>query len=188
MELSRIARLPNKLLTALACKDCTLHKTRRNVIIGSGSLPCEILLVGEGPGANEDLRGIPFIGPSGKMLEQGLTRALRNLHMEMPSHFITNVVMCRPVEIDETGRFHNREPEPMEIMLCRKHLIDVFNEAKPKIIITLGSVASKHCKLTSDNAVFNVVHPAFVLRKQAAQPRFLRGLMTALEAYKERYL
>jgi len=108
------------------CQKCGLCKTRNNSVPGEGNVNADIMFIGEGPGKNEDLKGVPFVGAAGKFLDTllesiGLTRA---------DIFITNIVKCRPPA--------NRDPEPDEKRACWPYLIEQIKAIKPKLIVTLG--------------------------------------------------
>ena len=108
------------------CPDCDLCHTRTRAVPGEGPPNAEVMLVGEGPGFYEDQQGRPFVGPAGKLLDQLL--GLGGLKREQV--YITNVVKCRPPE--------NRDPLPVEVEACRKHLQEQIATIKPKLIVTLG--------------------------------------------------
>jgi uracil-DNA glycosylase len=114
------------------CHNCELAKTRTNVVFGHGPIPCKIMMIGEGPGEQEDLHGKPFIGRSGKLLTKILESAGINRETDT---FITNTVKCRPPE--------NRTPLSKEIKACRGLLIRQIQLVKPKILILLGAPALK---------------------------------------------
>lgn len=116
---------------ALACTRCRLASTRTQVVFGVGDPNADLLLVGEGPGEQEDLSGEPFVGRAGKLLtslieEIGLTRA---------DVYIANVVKCRPPG--------NRDPQPGEIEACRPYLEAQMDFIRPKVVVTLGNFATK---------------------------------------------
>lgn len=112
------------------CNRCALSETRRNVVLGKGNIKAPILFVGEGPGAQEDEQGIPFVGQAGKLLDL----ALEALDFKNEDYYIANVVKCRPPQ--------NRNPLPEEIQACMPYLREQFKLIRPKIIVCLGSVAS----------------------------------------------
>ncbi|MFZ3301151.1 MAG: uracil-DNA glycosylase [Microgenomates group bacterium] len=103
-----------------------LKKVANKLVFGSGNTETKILLIGEGPGRNEDLQGLPFVGQAGKLLDKLLLLA----DLERKKVFITNIVHHRPPE--------NRDPLPEEIRAYGRYLDDIVNIIKPKVIITLG--------------------------------------------------
>ena len=117
---------------AKKCVKCRLHKTRTNVVVGEGPLNSLIMLVGEAPGYWEDKQGKPFVGAAGKLLDKLLALA----GLDRSKVYITNVVKCRPPG--------NREPKPDEIEACKGYLDEQISLIKPKIICTLGNVASAY--------------------------------------------
>ncbi|MBU2524751.1 uracil-DNA glycosylase [Patescibacteria group bacterium] len=111
---------------ASKCERCALQKTRTNVVPGDGNKNAQIMFIGEGPGKNEDIQGIPFVGAAGRILDEML--ALVNLDRQ--DVYIANVVKCRPPE--------NRDPEPEEVKACWPYLKEQVRLINPQIIITLG--------------------------------------------------
>lgn len=110
----------------MGCKDCALCQSRTNAVPGEGSPDAAIMFVGEGPGFYEDQQGRPFVGASGKFLDD----LLRSIGLDRRTAFITNVVKCRPPQ--------NRDPQPDEIAACAKHLDAQIAAIQPKVIVTLG--------------------------------------------------
>lgn len=121
------------------CQRCKLHSQRRNIVLGSGDEQADILIVGEAPGAEEDLEGEPFIGPAGQLL----TRMLTAINLKREEVYITNVVKCRPPG--------NRNPLPEEIAACQPYLISQIKAIRPKIIFTLGNYATQTLLKTTSN-------------------------------------
>lgn len=124
------------------CKRCDLHHTRNRVVFGEGNPDADILVIGEAPGAEEDLHGRPFVGEAGKILD-GFTEAV-GLDREHDL-FVTNAVCCRPTleDIDErTGkpRIDNRQPNKEERKGCNPRLLETIYLVDPLLIITLGRV------------------------------------------------
>ena len=148
------------------CQLCKLHLTRHNAVPGVGSLPPSILLVGEAPGEQEDLKGIPFIGNAGKELD----KLLASILLDREQVYITNIVKCRPPS--------NRDPESGEIAACSTYLYAQVGMLVPKLIVTLGRLSMSvvlqpgltisHVHGTVLNSVFNIpalplYHPAAML-------------------------
>ncbi|MDP3975366.1 MAG: uracil-DNA glycosylase [bacterium] len=109
-----------------ACTKCELCKGRTNTVPGEGSVQAKILFIGEGPGAQEDKQGRPFVGRSGKLLRE----MIREVGWKEEDVFIANVVKCRPPG--------NRDPKPEEIATCQSYLNRQIALIDPKIIVTLG--------------------------------------------------
>src|SRR5258706_79787 len=109
-----------------ACKLCKLHQGAKQGVPGEGPAQAEIMFIGEGPGFYEDQQGRPFVGPSGKFLEE----LLASINLKRQDVFITNVVKHRPPE--------NRDPEPDEIAACAGYLDRQIEALQPKVIVTLG--------------------------------------------------
>jgi len=116
---------------AKACKRCSLHKTRTNVVFGSGPADAEIMLLGEGPGFTEDQTKIPFSGAAGKHLNN----LLHEVGLRRENLYVTNVVLCRPPQ--------NRAPLPDEIEACKRFLEGHISVIKPKFIVALGRTAAE---------------------------------------------
>jgi DNA polymerase len=113
------------------CVECPLHETRTQVVFGSGNADAELMFVGEAPGANEDLQGVPFVGQAGKLLE----RLLEEIGMARSDVFIANTLMCRPPD--------NRDPYPHELDACRHWLLRKLELIQPTMVCTLGNFATK---------------------------------------------
>jgi uracil-DNA glycosylase len=117
---------------AMACTRCPLAATRTNVVFGVGDPHADLMFIGEGPGHDEDLKGEPFVGRSGRLLDK---LVFEELGLTRDRFYIANVVLCRPPG--------NRDPEPGEIEACRPHLEGKLDVIDPKVIVTLGNFASK---------------------------------------------
>ena len=116
---------------ALTCTKCALAAGRTQVVFGVGDRSAELVFVGEGPGAEEDRQGIPFVGRSGALL----TRLIEGIGMTRDDVYICNVVKCRPPG--------NRDPLPAEITSCRPYLEAQLDLLRPTVIVTLGNFATK---------------------------------------------
>ena len=148
------------------CQRCALYKTRKNIVFGAGSPRAQIVFVGEAPGQQEDLQGIPFVGRAGKLLE----KLLSDIGLKREDVFICNVVKCRPP--------NNRDPQPDEISACEPILIKQLEIIKPLVICALGRHAAQ--TLLRDSTGINrlrghfynyhgipllpTLHPAAILR------------------------
>jgi DNA polymerase len=113
------------------CQRCGLSETRTRIVFGSGSPDARVLIIGEAPGKNEDLTGVPFVGAAGKFLDELLGVA----GLARDDVFIANVVKCRPPE--------NRNPRPVEIETCVPFLREQVRVISPEIIVTLGNFATR---------------------------------------------
>mgnify|MGYP001262249784 CR=1 FL=1 len=151
------------------CRKCGLSNTRTNVVIGRGNPKATILLVGEGPGEQEDKQGLPFVGPAGKLLDLLLSA----LMFKEEDYYIANIVKCRPP--------NNRVPLDEEAEACLDYLRNQLLLIRPKIIVCLGSTAAKHIigkdiKITQIRGqwvekkgywIMPTFHPAALLRDQS---------------------
>lgn len=155
----------------LACNACDLAATRKNVVFGDGDHNSKLMLIGEGPGADEDAQSLPFVGKAGQLLTQILSAA----HIDRKEIYITNVVKCRPPE--------NRVPTPEETMMCDLHLQTQIMLIEPALIVLLGNTPTKWILKTSEGisrlrgkwfdwrgiAVMPMFHPSYLLRNQSAK-------------------
>jgi DNA polymerase len=114
------------------CKKCDLWKTRKNPVIGEGSINTKIMFVGEAPGYNEDLTGHPFCGAAGKILDE----LLNSISLKREDIYITNILKCRPPQ--------NRNPSEGEIKACVPYLDKQIKIIKPKVIASLGNFAMQY--------------------------------------------
>jgi uracil-DNA glycosylase family 4 len=152
---------------ALACTKCPLaHAGRTQVVFGVGARDADLVFVGEGPGAEEDKQGIPFVGRAGQLL----TRLIEGIGLTRDGVYIANVVKCRPPG--------NRDPMPEEIETCRPYLDAQLGFLDPKVIVTLGNFATKLLLDTKEGitrlrgqergyrgaVLIPTLHPAAVLR------------------------
>jgi DNA polymerase len=128
---SRRERLVEVYNEASTCVRCPLSATRNRVVFGSGNADADLMFVGEGPGAEEDRRGLPFVGRAGGFLNQ----LLEGIGMSRDDVFIANVVKCRPPG--------NRDPQPLEIESCRPYLDEQLRLIEPRVVCTLGNFATK---------------------------------------------
>lgn len=128
------------------CTECGLCETRTNVVFGDGNPRAKLMFVGEGPGENEDLTGIPFVGRAGQLLD----KMLAAVEIDRKEVYIANMVKCRPP--------HNRDPETKEVETCIKYLREQVKLISPKLIVCLGRIAA--CRLIS---------PDFRVTKQHGQ-------------------
>lgn len=169
--------------TISECHRCPLAEGRTNVVVGRGNKNAPILFVGEGPGANEDAQGVPFVGQAGKLLDM----ALESTGFNEEDFYIANIVKCRPPQ--------NRNPLAEECEACMPFLREQFKLIKPKIIVCLGSVAStsmigKDAKITSvrgrwierGGVLFTgTYHPAALLRDPSKKITMWKDLKNVWE-------
>lgn len=113
------------------CQRCKLHAGRTHIVFGSGNSRADLMLIGEGPGEQEDLQGVPFVGPAGDLL----TKILEAINMSRAEVYITNIVKCRPPG--------NRDPEADEIAACASFLQQQIDCIQPRIICALGRCAAQ---------------------------------------------
>lgn len=116
----------------IECKKCKLYTNRNNIVFGQGNKQADIMFVGEGPGADEDAQGLPFVGKAGKLMDE----AFKGIGINREEVYIANIVKCRPPS--------NRVPEDDEAVACLNYLRNQVILVRPKIIILLGSTALKN--------------------------------------------
>lgn len=150
----------------LACTRCALANGRTQVVFGTGDPDADLMFVGEGPGAEEDRQGVPFVGRAGQLL----TKLIADIGMTRDDVYIANVVKCRPPG--------NRDPQPVEIDSCRPWLTAQLGFVRPRVVVTLGNFATKLLLDTKegitrlrgrefpfgDASLVPTLHPSAVLR------------------------
>ncbi len=114
------------------CNKCKLCNTRKNIVFGTGNKNAKIMFIGEGPGADEDIQGIPFVGKAGQLMD----KALKGLGINREDLYIANIVKCRPPQ--------NRVPDQEEAEACLNYLRNQVMLVRPKVIVLLGSTALKN--------------------------------------------
>ncbi len=148
------------------CERCGLHKTRKNVVLGAGDTRAKLMFVGEAPGEEEDLKGLPFVGRAGQLL----TKIIEAMGLKRSDVYIANILKCRPPG--------NRAPLPAEIMECEGNLKKQIALIRPKVICALGKSAAQ-ALLRTDESISSLrgrfrdyggiklmptFHPAYLLR------------------------
>ncbi len=164
-SLDEIARLVRQ------CSDCELGRGRKNAVPGEGSPDADLMIIGEGPGAQEDLLGRPFVGRAGQFLDE----LLGYIGLKREDVFIANMVKCRPPE--------NRDPLPAEVSACNKYLERQIELLDPLLIVTLGRVslarffpgesmtrARGKVREKDGRFIYPVMHPAAALYRQEVRP------------------
>lgn len=174
--------------TCLSCTGCGLCEKRHHVVFGTGNREADILFVGEGPGEQEDLRGEPFVGPAGKLLDDMLTI----IDLDRKTNcYICNIVKCRPP--------HNRDPLETEQDACIGYLRSQVALVKPKIIVCLGRIAAKrlidpeyritrqHGQWVQKSGVWMtaIYHPSALLRDISKRPATFDDLLAIREKLRE---
>ena len=165
------------------CSKCKLESTRNNVVVAEGDKNAKVMLIGEGPGADEDAKGLPFVGRAGRLMNM----AFAGIGIKREEVYITNVVKCRPPG--------NRNPEKDEIEACNNFLETQIRLVKPKIVVILGSVALKTL-LGDEYGITNTrghwiekdgimymptFHPAALLRDEKKKIAFWKDLKEVKE-------
>jgi DNA polymerase len=164
------------------CTRCKLHKGRNKIVFGDGNPKAELVFVGEGPGADEDAQGLPFVGRAGKLL----TQMIEAMGLQRKDVYICNVVKCRPPE--------NRLPEKDEVATCSPFLLRQIDAIAPKVIVCLGSVAVQTLLETHRGVsqfrgqwlefrgrkLLATYHPAYLLRNPNAKGEVWKDLQKVM--------
>lgn len=167
------------------CQRCSLAKTRKKAVPGMGVIHPTVLVIGEGPGGEEDIQGLPFVGPAGQLLDKMLAAINLSRHSNC---FIANIVKCRPPG--------NRDPLPEECHACRSYLDAQIDILKPRLILCMGRVATQNLlqttlgigqlrgKFTEYNGIpcMATYHPSALLRNQELK----RPAWEDLKVFRER--
>jgi DNA polymerase len=168
------------------CRACPLAETRKNVVFGVGNPQADILFIGEGPGEQEDLTGVPFVGPAGQLLDVMLSV----IDLDRTSVYIANIVKCRPP--------HNRDPLNGEQEACIGYLRAQTALIRPKIIVCLGRIAAqriidKNFRITQQHGQWftragvqltALYHPSALLRDPTKRPETfldLKGIQAKVQ-------
>ena len=169
------------------CRRCKLCEGRSTIVFGSGNPRAELVVIGEGPGADEDAQGLPFVGRAGQLL----TKMLESVQLSRDEVYITNAVLCRPPG--------NRNPEADELAACRPFLDAKLATIQPKVVLALGSVATQALLRTKEAigklrgrmhpfgaaVLIPTFHPAFLLRNPG--PEYRRMAWDDLKLAKREY-
>ena len=164
------------------CTRCKLHKGRNKIVFGDGNPQARLVFVGEGPGADEDKQGLPFVGRAGKLL----TQMIEAMGLQRQDVYICNVVKCRPPE--------NRKPEDDEVSTCSPYLLRQLDVIAPKVLVCLGAVAAQTLLETNrgisqfrgewlewrGHKLMDTYHPAYLLRNPAAKSEVWKDLQKVM--------
>ena len=157
------------------CTRCKLSNGRKNIVFGSGNPNADLVFIGEGPGADEDEQGLPFVGRAGKKLTEIIEKGM-NLDREKDT-YICNIVKCRPPG--------NRDPEKEEIEACNPFLLQQLKAIQPKVVVALGKPAAstllgRSVPITKERGTWHeyegfklmlTLHPAYLLRAYTVENR-----------------
>ena len=171
------------------CSKCKLCKNRTNIVLGVGNKNAKLMFIGEGPGADEDIQGIPFVGKAGKLMDM----AFQGLGIDREKVYIANVVKCRPPM--------NRNPEQDEMNACLDYLRNQVMLVKPDVIVLLGSVAlkailGKEYSITASRGKWvdkkgikymPTFHPAALLRDESKKISFWKDLKEVIRVIDKEY-
>jgi uracil-DNA glycosylase family 4 len=167
-----------------SCTKCPLHETRKKTVFGEGAPSADLLFVGEGPGAEEDRQGRPFVGAAGQLLTDIIVKGMGLRREEV---FIANVVKCRPPG--------NRNPEPAEIAACRGYLHAQIDLISPRVIVALGKFAAQTLLDTPDAIsrlrgrffeyrgipLMPTFHPSYLLRNPDGKEAVWQDIQQVME-------
>lgn len=164
------------------CKRCSLHEKRQNVVLARGTIPAEIVFVGEAPGESENILGAPFTGPAGHLLDQMIDASLGTR-----TYAITNLVACIPRD-DDGGK--TAEPPDESILTCAPRLIEFVDMCNPKLIVCVGKLAEhwldtkymRRVRVPESIKRVGITHPAAILRAPyAAQSILIKRQVITLQ-------
>jgi uracil-DNA glycosylase family 4 len=164
------------------CTRCKLHKGRNKIVFGSGDAKARLVFIGEGPGRDEDIQGLPFVGRAGKLL----TSMIEAMGLKREQVYICNVVKCRPPD--------NRTPEKDEVATCSPFLYRQIRVIAPKAIVCLGAVAAQSLLATNQSVsryrgewleylgtkLMVTYHPAYLLRNPSAKGEVWKDLQKVM--------
>jgi len=164
------------------CTRCKLHEQRHHIVFADGDPKAELVFIGEGPGHDEDMQGVPFVGRAGKLL----TQMIEAMGLKRGDVYICNVVKCRPPE--------NRTPEKEEVATCSPFLMRQLDVVRPKVIVALGSCAAQTLLQTTQGIsrfrgewlefrgtkLMATYHPAYLLRNPAAKSEVWKDLQKVM--------
>ncbi len=173
-----------------SCQGCGLWETRHNVVFGVGKRDADIMFVGEGPGEQEDLRGEPFVGPAGQLLDEMLSI----IDIDRTNCYIANIVKCRPPR--------NRDPQELEQDACIGFLRNQFALVRPKIVVCLGRIAARRLidtnyRITREHGTWinrqgtwmtAIYHPSALLRDPARRPETFDDLLSIRSKLQELHI
>lgn len=173
--------------TCEQCHNCPLGETRTNLVFGDGNPRAKLMLVGEGPGQQEDLSGVPFVGPAGQLLD----RMLEIIDLDRSRYYITNIVKCRPP--------HNRDPLAQEQEACIGYLRTQTRLIRPKLIVCLGRIAAMRVirpdyRITREHGQWvqkgdfwmtAIYHPSALLRDESKRPEAFDDLIGIRDKIRE---
>lgn len=182
-----VNKIPNDTLLKVRedlgeCTRCKLHRTRKTIVFADGNPKAELVFVGEGPGHDEDMQGLPFVGRAGKLLNQ----MIEAMGLQRKDVYICNVVKCRPPE--------NRLPERDEIECCSPFLLRQLDVISPKVIVCLGACSAQTLLQTNrgishfrgqwldfrGHKLMATYHPAYLLRNPAAKGEVWKDLQKVM--------
>lgn len=164
------------------CTRCKLHRGRTTIVFGDGNPKAQLMFVGEGPGRDEDIQGLPFVGRAGKLLNQ----MIEAMGLQRKDVYICNVVKCRPPE--------NRTPEKDEVATCSPYLLRQIDVIDPKVVVCLGSIAAQTLLQTNrgithyrgewlefrGRKLLATYHPAYLLRNPSAKGEVWKDLQKVM--------
>ena len=173
--------------TCEQCHNRPLGETRTNLVFGDGNPRAKLMLVGEGPGQQEDLSGVPFVGPAGQLLD----RMLEIIDLDRSRYYITNIVKCRPP--------HNRDPLAQEQEACIGYLRTQTRLIRPKLIVCLGRIAAMRVirpdyRITREHGQWvqkgdfwmtAIYHPSALLRDESKRPEAFDDLIGIRDKIRE---
>jgi len=166
------------------CKGCVLCKTRNKIVLAKGSIPCDVLFVGEAPGTSEDIIGKPFVGPAGRLLDRIISDAFPPEIVARCAY--TNLVCCLPKKDGS-----KLQPTPKQIEACHDRLVEFVVMSDPLLTVAVGQLSEKHLKTSlytkKIGPIVSITHPAAILRAESIAQSLLvqRAVVTLRDALAE---
>ena len=169
-----------------SCRACPLFEGRHHLVFGVGNEQADLMFVGEGPGEQEDLQGLPFVGPAGKLLDS----MLEMIDLDRSQIYIANMVKCRPP--------HNRDPQASEMAACRSWLDRQIALVDPRLIVCLGRISAMalirdNFRITREHGqwfdvggrrILATFHPSALLRDPSRRPEAFMDLREIRKEYR----
>jgi uracil-DNA glycosylase len=170
------------------CTRCRLHEGRKNIVFGMGNPKADLMFVGEAPGADEDLQGLPFVGRAGQLL----TRIIEAMKLTRDQVYIANILKCRPPE--------NRNPLPDEVACCEPFLFKQVEAVRPVVVVALGKYAAQTLLRTREPItrlrgryfeyrgalLMPTFHPSYLLRNPGAKREVWDDMQKVMETLQEK--
>ena len=169
------------------CPGCVLKKHTRNQLVGRGSAPAKLLFIGEGPNKTEDLLNENLVGPAWDLLELMIEGASAMVSIEIPTFYLSNIVLCRPWiwDYSDPDCGFNREPTKQEVLACMPNIIEIARVVNPLYVVFIGRVAESFYKREFTGST-RITHPSAHVRYGGkASPTYMQDVRTLSVLFKK---